>query len=85
MLPVGYQNGFGVSRARDAGLLSTLRRWWNSRHVTVRIGGQKARVLGRIGALETLVDVTDLKCTTGDPVYFDIDPMYAKGLRREFR
>lgn len=85
VLPVGYQNGFGVSRARDAGLLSTLRRWWNSRHVTVRIGGQKARVLGRIGALETLVDVTDLKCTTGDPVYFDIDPMYAKGLRREFR
>lgn len=85
VLPVGYQNGFGVSRTRDPGLWAALRRWWKGRGITVRIGGQKARVIGRIGAIETLVDVTDLKCSAGDPAYFDIDPLYAKGMAREYR
>lgn len=85
VLPIGYLNGFGASRSREAGLISTLRRWWRGRQITVRIDGQKARVIGRIGALETLVDVTDLKCVAGDKAYFDIDPMYARGLTREYR
>lgn len=85
VLPVGYQNGFGVSRMRGAGLIATLRRWWKMRSITVRIGGQKARILGPIGARQTLVDITDLKCSAGDVAYFDIDPMYAKGLTREYR
>lgn len=78
VLPVGYQNGLGISRSRDPGLWAALRRWWRGRHITVRIGEQKARIIGRIGAAETLVDVTDLKCAPGDPVRFDIDPMFAR-------
>lgn len=84
-IPVGYQNGFGVSRVRDAGLWAAVRRWWKGRFLTVRVGVQKVRIIGRIGAMETLVDVTDLKVSAGDKVYFDIDPMYAKGLGREYR
>ena len=85
VLPVGYQNGFGVGRARDPGLRAALRRWWKGRKITVRIAGQKVKVIGRIGAIETLVDVTDLKCSAGEKVYFDIDPLYARGLTREYR
>lgn len=85
VVPVGYQNGFGVSRVRDGSLWAALRRWLANRRITVRIGGQRAKVIGRIGAVETLVDVTDLKCAVGDLAYFDIDPMYARGLKREFR
>lgn len=85
VLPVGYQNGFGVSRVRDPGFWAALRRWRRGQHLTVRIDGQRVRVIGRIGALETLLDVTDLKCTAGDLVHFDIDPMYARGLTREYR
>lgn len=84
-LPVGHQNGFGVARVKDSGLFAALRRWWKGRKTTVRIDGQKARVIGRIGALETLIDVTDLKCSAGDKAYFDIDPMYARGMTREYR
>lgn len=84
-LPVGYQNGFGVTRPRACGPIGALRRWWKARKITVRIGGQKARVIGRIGALETLVDVTDLKCAAGEKAYFDLDPMYARGMAREYR
>lgn len=85
VLPVGYQNGFGVSRPRPAGFWETFRAWRARRKLMVRIGGQRARVIGGIGALETLLDVTDLKCTTGDKAVFEIDPLYARGLTREYR
>ena len=85
VLPVGYQNGFGVARPRDAGLLALLRRWRAERRVSVRIGGAKARVIGRIGAIETLVDVTRIQCAPGDLAVLDIDPMYARGFAREYR
>lgn len=84
VLPVGYQNGLGLSRSRDPGLWAAIRRWWRSRRVTVLVGDHKARVVGPIGASETLVDVTDLKCAPGDPVRFDLDPMFAKGFSIEF-
>ncbi len=85
VLPVGYQNGFTVGRSRDAGLWAALRRWWGAKRVCVRINGQRARVIGRVGAIETIVDVTDLKCAAGDVAVFDIDPVYAKGFVREYR
>lgn len=85
VLPVGYQNGYGASWQRDDGPVSAVLRWWSDRHRTVRIGGQLVRVIGCIGAMETVVDVTDVKCTTGDIVAFDIDPMYCRGLGREYR
>ena len=85
IIPVGYQNGFCVARTRDSGLTAAIRRWWRRRKITVRIAGQKVKVIGRIGAMETLVDVTDMKCSAGDTVLFDIDPLYAKGLAREYR
>ena len=85
VLPVGYQNGFGVARPRVDGLLAAFRRWRARRKITVRVNGQKARVLGGIGAIETIVDVTDLKCAAGDKAVFDIDPIFAKGFVREYR
>ena len=85
VLPVGYQNGFGVARARDGGLWELLRRSLSARRRTVRVNGQKARILGAIGAIETIVDVTDLKCAAGDAAVFDLDPLYARGFVREYR
>ena len=40
---------------------------------------------GSVGVSETLVDVTDLKCSAGDVVSFDLDPMYARGCVRQYR
>lgn len=84
VLPVGYQHGFGVSRPA-AGFRDALRLAWTSRRRTVRVNGQKARVLGDIGESETLIDVTNVKCAEGDKVAFPLDPLYAKNCRREFR
>ena len=85
VVPVGYQNGLGVSRLRETGFWAMVRRWWRSRRMTMRVAGQKAPVLGGIGAVETLLDITDLKCSAGDTVQFDIDPLYARGMTREYR
>lgn len=85
VLPVGYQNGFGVFRPRETGVWALLARWRRARKRTVRIGDQKARVMGPIGATETLLNVTNIKCSAGDLATFDIDPIFAKGFVREFR
>jgi alanine racemase len=82
---VGYQNGFGVERVRESGFWATWRRWRRAGRRTVRIGGQKVKVIGRIGAIETVLDVTDVRCAAGDLALFEIDPLFAKGLKREYR
>ena len=84
VIPVGYQNGFGVE-SPAAGLWEALRRLRRQRRRTVRINGQRARVLGSVGASQILVNVTSLKCSEGDLATFDIEPLFARGFRREFR
>ena len=85
VLPVGYQNGFGVERPRETTFWAMLRKWRRSKSRSVRIGGQRTRIIGPVGATETLVDVTNIKCSSGDPIIFDVDPLFAKGFIREFR
>ena len=85
VLPVGYLNGFGVYRVRETGFWAMVRRWRRNKKRTVRIGEQRARLLGPVGAVESLVDVTNLRCSAGDLVTFDIDPLFARGFTVEFR
>ena len=85
VLPVGYQNGYGVERPRESGFLAFFRAWRRSKKRTVRIGDQRAKLLGPIGATETLLNVTNLKCSAGDLAVIDIDPVFAKGFVIEYR
>lgn len=85
VLPVGYQNGFGVERPRSQSLPELWRAWRRSRNRTVRLNGQRVRVIGSIGASETILNVTDVKCSAGDVAAFDLDPLYARGMPIEFR
>ena len=59
--------------------------FFRNRKRTVRLGGQRVRVLGTIGGVETLLDETDVKCSEGDVVSFELDPQFARGFRREYR
>ena len=85
VLPVGYQNGFGVERPRASGFWALWRWWRKSRQRTVRIGNQRVRIIGSIGATETILNVTDVKCSAGDVATFDLDPLYARGVQIEYR
>ena len=85
VLPVGYQNGFGVERPRIRSFW-TLWRWWRgTRKRSVRIGAQRVPIVGAIGATETILNVTDVKCSAGDLAVFDLDPLYARGVHIEYR
>ena len=57
ILPVGYQNGFGVFRPREAGLWEAILQWRRDRRRTVRVGDQRARVIGAVGAADAGRDV----------------------------
>ena len=85
VIPVGYTHGLGVSSIRETKVFALWRRLRAERKRRIYINGSKARILGGIGASETIVDVTDIKCSVGDLATFDIDPMYARGFQIEFR
>ena len=47
-------------------------------HVTVN--GKKCRVLGHIGMLHTVCDVTSISCSLGDKAIVNINPLMLKGM-----
>lgn len=85
VLPVGYQNGLGVERPRETGFWSLLRRWQRKKNCSLRINGEPVRIIGSIGATETILDVTNIKCSAGDIATFDLEPLYARGFQIEYR
>lgn len=84
ILSVGYYHGFGVDRyIVERSLFELIRH--RRRKAFVRINGHKARVLGSVGLLHTMVDVTKIDCTVGDVATLDVDPVNVKGLNIEYR
>ena len=84
ILSVGYYHGFGVDRyIVERNLFDLIR--YRRRKAYVRINGSKARVLGGVGLLHTMVDVTKIDCTVGDIALLDVDPVNVKGLHIEYR
>lgn len=82
-ISIGYQNGLGVAFQKEESFWERLFR--KREQPVFRINNQRVSVVGGIGARETVLDVTRVKCNVGDIVNFEIDPLYAKGLEREYR
>ncbi len=84
-ISAGFLNGVGLRLpARREGFWARLLGRTPS-PLPFRVNGQKVKVLGGIGPYEILLDVTKVKCSAGDPVTFDLDPLFAKGFQREYR
>jgi len=84
ILSVGYYHGFGVDRyIVERSLFDIVR--WRRRKTFVKINNQKARVLGSVGLMHTMVDVTKVDCTVGDIALLDVDPVNVKGLPIMYR
>ena len=84
ILSVGYYHGFGVDRYIVERSLFDIFRWRRSK-TFVKINGHKARVLGSVGLMHTMVDVTNIDCTVGDVAILDVDPVNVKGLPIVYR
>lgn len=79
VLSVGYYHGFGVDRHMGERSIFEFLKLRN-KNLFVKIGAQRARVLGAVGMLYTIIDVTHIECAVGDPVILDVDPVNVKGL-----
>ena len=84
ILSVGYYHGFGVDRyIVERSLFEIFR--FRRRKSHVKINNQKAQILGSVGLMHTMVDVTKIDCTVGDIALMDVDPVNVKGLPIEYR
>lgn len=88
VVPVGWYNGFGcemgndIFRPRDQlrKMLSAFRGLFLRRHLYVTVNGKRCRVLGHIGMLHTVVDVTNVPCAAGDRAVLNINPLLRKDI-----
>ena len=93
IIPLGYSHGLGVEKIRDSYrirdgiryILQDLKRTLTGQKIHVKVNGKPARVLGHIGMLHTVIDVTRIDCEVGDRVTADVSPLYVDGnVKRKF-
>ena len=80
---VGYKDGFGVKKADDTfRFMDVLRYMFADFKSLIKnplpkatVNGEKARLVGRIGMVNIVLDVTGINCKEGDVVTLDINPL----------
>ena len=93
VLPVGWYHGFAteygndIFRKRDClrQMFTALRRMVFQKRLYVSIGGKKCPVLGHVGMLHTVCDVTKVNCQPGDIATLDISPLLARNMDIVYR
>ena len=88
VLSVGWYHGFGcemgndIFRPRDClrKIFSGLKGLIIHRSIYVTVNGKRCRVLGHIGMLHTVCDVTSISCSLGDKAVVNINPLMLKGM-----
>ena len=92
IIPVGYADGFCVKKEPDSytaaetvlGMLSTLKRGLLRKKVYVRIGQSRARIIGHVGMMHAVADVTNIDCAPGDIVTLDANPIYCGAVPKRY-
>ncbi len=83
---VGYIHGFSVERGYDVfrfkdclrSMARYLKYLLKGRRLTVEVNGHLCPVLGHVGMVNMVVDVTDIPCALHDPVRVAINPLDLK-------
>lgn len=85
---VGYVHGFSVERGYDVfrvrDCLRSMGRYLKymlkRRRLTVTVNGKSCPVLGHVGMVNLIADVTDVPCQVHDPVVVQVNPLDLKGM-----
>lgn len=93
VIPVGWYHGFtneygnDIFRFRDClrQAFGAVKRMIFKKKIYVSINGKKCPVLGHVGMLHTVCDVTKVNCRLGDKVTVEISPLQVRGMELEFR
>ena len=93
-IPFGYLDGINKTRERDTfsivdNLKASLKEFKNlfyTKRLKVLIKGKKCNIVGRLGTLHAIIDVTDVECNVGDTVIIEVNPAYLdERIRREYK
>ena len=93
IIGIGWYNGFATRRENDLfrlrdslrGILHHVKNIFFPHKIIVTVNGHKCRVLGHVGMVHAVVDVTDIDCAVGDKVIAAVNPLTVKGLRFQYR
>lgn len=88
VLSIGYFNGFGVDRGFDLwrlqdcirGVARYVKAFLKKKALYVTVNGKNCRVLGHVGMVNMVIDVTDCDCRVGDMAHVNINPLLIKGV-----
>lgn len=88
VLPIGYINGFALDRGFDTwrpidclhGIGRYAKALLKKKALYVSVNGKSCPVLGHVGMVNMVVDVTDCDCVPGDIARVEINPLLVKGL-----
>ena len=85
----GFTNEYGrdIFRFRDClrDALGAVKRMIFKKKIYVTVGGKKCPVLGHVGMLHTVVDVTKVSVQPGDKAILEISPLQVRGMELQFR
>ena len=92
VLPVGWYHGYTVEygddlfRRRDSlrGIFKNLKNLLLPPKLTVRVGKNTCRVLGHVGMLHTVIDITGTELREGDLAEVPISPVLLRGMDVRF-
>ncbi len=84
VVSVGYYHGFNIVRHEQGQSVWDMIRSWRKRP-SVKLNGTRLKIVGEVGMMHTVLDVTDVQCRVGDMVTMDVDPVNVKGLTRIYR
>lgn len=93
VISVGWYHGFTAEHGNDLfrfrdclrQMLGAMKRMVFKKRIYVWVNGQRCPVLGHVGMLHTVCDVTKINCQLGDPVTLEINPTVVRGMEIEFR
>lgn len=93
VLGIGWYHGFGVEKGRDLyrfrdcvrEILHNIRWILTGKRLYVTLNGVQCSVLGHIGMVHTVIDVTDVACAIGDRAVLQINPLQVKGMKIFYR
>ena len=93
VLSVGWYHGFtneyghDIFRFRDnlRTALSACKRMVLKKRIYVTINGKKCPVLGHVGMLHTVCDVSKADCKRGDKAILELNPLQVRAMDIEFR
>lgn len=93
VLGIGWYHGFGSEKGRDLfrfrdclrEIFHNLKWILKGRRLHVSVNEKICPVLGHVGMVNTIVDVTDVECAIGDRVVLQVNPLQAKGMKILYR